>query len=362
MEEVNNKKISIIVPVFNCEKYIERNLKSILNQKYKNIEIIVVNDGSTDNTFNIVKNISAHDSRVIVINKENEGVSAARNTGIQYSTGEYIGFVDADDFIDNDMYFNMIRTIEDNNADICLISYFEIINDFKYERYFPWSDSIKIFENNEIFNSFFPLMISKLKKEKSTIFGAVWRILIKSSIAKGIKFNTELAIGEDFLFLTDCLLDSNKIVTMNKCMYNYVKSIKSATEKYKSDFDFINQKFHSELLIRLNKMDFLKNNENKIRYGLNRFKMYTMSISNLVKKTNVSIYDLNTDLSKLLLNFKKEKYIKKDVFYQLDFKNKAIYILMKLGLKKIILNLFDMKNNYKLKLYKTGEKDENKKD
>lgn len=361
MEEVNNKKISIIVPVFNCEKYIEKNLKSILNQKYKNIEIIVVNDGSTDNTFNIVKNISNHDSRVIVINKENEGVSVARNTGIQYSTGEYIGFVDADDFINNDMYFNMIKTIEDNNADICLISYFEIINDFKYERYFPWSDKIKTFENNEIFNSFFPLMISKLKKEKSTIFGAVWRILIKSSIAKKIKFNTELAIGEDFLFLTDCLLESNKIVTMNKCMYNYVKNVGSATEKYKSDFDFINQKFHSELLIRLNKINFFKNNRNKIRYGLNRFKMYTMSISNLVKKTNISTYELKKDLNNLLLKFKKEKYINNYVFNQLDLKNKIIYILMKLKIKKIILRLFMLKNDYKLRLYKIGEKNENKK-
>ena len=359
MKKNNNEKISIIIPAFNCEKYIERNLKSILNQKYKNIEVIVVNDGSTDNTLNIVENISNQDSRVIIVNKENAGVSSARNTGIQYSTGEYIGFVDADDFIDNDMYFNMINTIKDNSADICLISYYEIINNIKSERYFPWDDNIKVFKNNEIYNYFFPFMISKLKNEKNIIFGAVWRILIKSSIAKETKFNTELTIGEDFLFLTDCLLKSNKIIAMNDCMYNYVKNIKSATEKYKSDFEFTNEKFHNELLIRLNKMNFFENKENKIRYGLNKFKMYTMSFSNLVKKSNASKYELKSDLKKLLLNFKKEKYINKEVFYQLDLKNKLIYLLIKLKLNTVILSLFLIKNNYKLRLYKTGEKNEN---
>ena len=93
-------KISIIIPAYNCEKYIERCVKSILCQTYHNLEIIVINDGSKDNTIKVLKKLGNEDNRIVVINKENTGVSDTRNLGLEKATGDYIGFVDSDDYIE----------------------------------------------------------------------------------------------------------------------------------------------------------------------------------------------------------------------------------------------------------------------
>lgn len=97
-------KISIIVPIYNSENDLDQCIESIVNQTYKNLEIILVNDGSTDNSVNICKNWEANDSRIILIDKQNEGVAKTRNEGLKIATGDYIGFVDHDDFIEPEMY------------------------------------------------------------------------------------------------------------------------------------------------------------------------------------------------------------------------------------------------------------------
>src|SRR5690625_188058 len=112
------KKISIIVPVYNAEKYIERCLKSILNQRYTNLEIIIVDDGSTDNSSKICIDYEKQYKNIIYVKKENEGPGPARNLGIRLASGDYIGFVDSDDFIHKDMYYNMIKELEKHDADI----------------------------------------------------------------------------------------------------------------------------------------------------------------------------------------------------------------------------------------------------
>ena len=95
-------KVSIIIPVYNSEKYISKCLDSVLNQTYKNIEILVINDGSKDNSIDILREYEKKDDRIVVIDKENEGVAKTRNQGIKKATGDYIMFIDNDDFIDED--------------------------------------------------------------------------------------------------------------------------------------------------------------------------------------------------------------------------------------------------------------------
>lgn len=112
------EKVSVIIPIYNAEKRIEKCLDSILNQKYDNIEIICVNDGSTDDTTRILEVYSNNDSRIIVINKENEGVSKARNTGIENATGKYIVFIDADDTIEADMIKRLVEEITEKKIRI----------------------------------------------------------------------------------------------------------------------------------------------------------------------------------------------------------------------------------------------------
>lgn len=103
------KKISIIVPVYNVEKYVEKCIQSLINQSYKNIEIILVDDGSNDRSNKIIDEYAKVDSRILTIHQRNKGVSAARNAGLKVATGEYVGFVDPDDYVDYQMYETMLK-------------------------------------------------------------------------------------------------------------------------------------------------------------------------------------------------------------------------------------------------------------
>ena len=119
---MENALISIIIPVYNAAKYLERSLGSVLKQTYRNLEIITVDDGSKDDSLELLNSFAASDSRVKVIHKENGGSSSARNAGLKISTGEYIGFIDADDYIEYDMYENLARLLdEDPKADVSQI-------------------------------------------------------------------------------------------------------------------------------------------------------------------------------------------------------------------------------------------------
>ncbi len=129
---INNKpKVSIIVPVYNVENYLNRCLDSLINQSFDDIEIICINDGSTDRSLEILKDYEKKDNRVKIINKENSGVSNCRNKGIKVSNGEYIVFVDSDDWIDIDTYEIMMDNIIKYNADIA-VSNINYVYDDRY--------------------------------------------------------------------------------------------------------------------------------------------------------------------------------------------------------------------------------------
>ena len=121
MVKMKDFLVSIIVPVYNCQQFLDRCIKSILNQSYKNIEVIVVNDGSSDNSLSIAESFAQDDSRMKVFTKENGGPSSSRNYGLNKVSGEFITFVDADDYIDEYMIENMIDKVNEYNDTIILI-------------------------------------------------------------------------------------------------------------------------------------------------------------------------------------------------------------------------------------------------
>ena len=121
-------KVSIIIPVYNGEKYLDRCINSLLNQAYKNIEFVFINDGSKDNSLNIMKSYQNKDNRIIIIDKENTGVSDSRNIGIKKSTGDYICFCDAYDMYENNYVETMIKLIKENNVDAVRCNYKMIEN------------------------------------------------------------------------------------------------------------------------------------------------------------------------------------------------------------------------------------------
>ena len=181
-----DEKISVIVPVYNVEQYLERCVDSIINQTYKNLEIILVNDGSTDNSGQLCDELAKKDSRIRVIHKENGGVSEARNFGVKEISGEYVIFIDSDDYINKRMINVLYSQIKLEEADVSVCGVMNV-----YENnHIPQARNINeyLILNNEGFLSEY------LKGER--IPGGIWNKLIKSSIAKSIDFPVGL-IYED---------------------------------------------------------------------------------------------------------------------------------------------------------------------
>lgn len=121
---MKNIKISIVVPIYNTSFFLNKCIESIVNQSYSKLEIILVNDGSTDNSLSICDSYASQDDRIIVISKENGGLSSARNAGLDVATGDFIGFVDSDDFVASDMYEQLLDAILASNADVAECGYY----------------------------------------------------------------------------------------------------------------------------------------------------------------------------------------------------------------------------------------------
>ena len=218
---MNSPKISVIVPAYNIENYIKKCLVSILEQSYRNIEVIVVNDGSKDNTPGKIKEIAASDERVIVINQENAGVSAARQNGINASSGEYIGFVDGDDCIDPDMYEKLIADILKNDADIAHCGYKKIFTGKPTEYYY--NTEKRITQNNT--QGLRDLLTGEFVEP------GLCNKLYKRSLFDKIDFDkiNDIKNNEDLLLNFYLFSNSQKSVYYDFCPYNYVYRADSAS-------------------------------------------------------------------------------------------------------------------------------------
>lgn len=186
-------KITVIIPVYNVENYLERCLKSILYNTYTNLEIICVNDGSTDNSKKILEDYSQRDKRVVVINKKNAGVSSARNAGIKIATGEYIAFVDSDDWIHEKYFEYLIRGID--TADLVICNY---IRSYK-------SGSVETDDAYRV-QSISPIDVLKNKELKSYVWGKLFR----HQLVDEIRF-CESEKLEDSLYNMDVLLNNKNL-------------------------------------------------------------------------------------------------------------------------------------------------------
>ena len=224
-------KVSIIVPIYNCEKTLKICVDSILKQTYKNIEVILVDDGSSDSSYDICKKFESIDQRINVFRQENDGASSARNLGILHSNGKYIMFVDADDYIENNMLQTLIDKAETENADFVMCG-------MTLDTYNSNGDLISSKEcslvprtisgNNNIPSNIIDLV------ENEKINGPCSK-LIKKSIIKDnqIIMPEHITLQEDLYFNLKILEKIEKMVVIEGCYYHYVKrQFESATTKY----------------------------------------------------------------------------------------------------------------------------------
>lgn len=229
--ESDKVKISVIVPVYNVEHYLSRCVKSIISQTYSNLEIILVDDGSTDKSGKLCEGFK--DTRIKVIHKKNEGLGKARNTGIKYATGKYIMFVDSDDYVDRTMVANLYNSLRKNNADTCIGGFKRVFSN-KTEVY-KNKYSNQTFYGKEVLTNVLVKMFGKSSKKDDHIEMSAWKVLFNSEIIKkyNILFPSERKfISEDIIFDTEYFPRAHVVTMSDDIGYNYCDNDNSLTTKY----------------------------------------------------------------------------------------------------------------------------------
>ncbi len=252
-----NGLVSIIVPVYNVEKYLNQCLGTLINQTYKNIEIIIVNDGSTDDSLQICNEYSAKDSRIKLVSKKNAGLGYARNTGLEHVTGEYLIFVDSDDYIELDMVEKLYSKVTDTKSDVCYCSLKRHYNDDNIVNISSIYEE-SIFENEQIIDNILLRMLGNKPQfnDGSYFYMSVWHAIYSIDIIKkyNIQFKSEREyLSEDIFFHIDYLTKARKIVCIPDCLYVYrVNPNSLSLKKDKNRFIRILD-FHSKLKEELSK-------------------------------------------------------------------------------------------------------------
>jgi glycosyltransferase involved in cell wall biosynthesis len=330
--------VSVIIPVYNAELHLKKCIDSLIAQTHQNCEFIFVNDGSSDNSQISIEDFQKTDSRIVLINQQNQGVSAARNNGIAIAKGDYIGFVDADDTVIPSLFQTLLEIAQKNNVDVVISKYILHQNGNK-------TISPTLFPENQILNSEFiqhqiiPYMI---KKEN---LNAIWTKLFTSEIIKknAITFPIGIALGEDGLFNMNVFQKAKNIYFTDFAGYNYYEIEGSATRNFESKnyFERILQEYNydysafSSSFLQTNAITKLKA-EKCITKSIALLHEYTNPKNKLGFKkayNKISTMLTNKDFQQVLLSnydeikSSKGKYEK---FILFAMKNKWIYLLFSL--------------------------------
>lgn len=324
-----NEKISVIIPVYNVEKYIRRCLDSVVNQTYSNLDIILVNDGTPDNSGEILEEYAKKDDRIRVFHNDNMGLSGARNFGIEKIKGEYIAFIDSDDFIELTYFEKLYKTLKENDADISVCGfklYFENkTKNTKNKNILPYKT--RILEKEEAIKNIFSY------SSKAIAFTVAWASLAKKELFDGIRYPLN-QILEDVSTTYKLYLKASKIAYYNEPLYYYVQrngsilnspfTLKkiSMINMYDEKLRILSEKnlpeIHNLTLYRYYLMlNFVKLQvkKNKIDYDIN-------IINDKIKKLDTMELDCQVT-PKLTLNKILEKYLGKYIIY-LYFKFRKI--------------------------------------
>ena len=241
------EKISVIVPVYNVEQYLERCVDSIINQTYTNLEIILVNDGSTDNSGKLCDELAKKDERIRVIHKENGGLSDARNRGIDEAESDLVGFIDSDDYIDSDMYEVLLKNLNNTDADLSMCALYDVYNNTPEAQV----------TNKETWELSSEQAIKMVMEAKILSVTAVNK-LYRKSLFSDLKFEVG-KIAEDAFIMIKLLDKCEKIVATNEKKYYYVHRENSiTTQKFSTKFLNVIEAYEQNSNIILEKYPKLK--------------------------------------------------------------------------------------------------------
>lgn len=343
--ERNKALISVIVPVYNVEPYLEKCLQSIISQSINNLEIILIDDGSIDNSGKICDQYQKLDNRIIVIHQNNKGLSAARNRGLEIATGKYIGFVDSDDWIEKNMYEEMYNFLENNNLDIVTCNFYH-----HYENEKVKSDKT-INNNNKIWDDKKEMLIEVLNDNVMRNF--VWSKLYKKEFWKNIRF-PEGKVYEDIFISIPLIEKAKKIGYLSQPLYYYrhrknsitksnsLTKIKDSIELSYKRYQYIDEKYQTlkeyNIASMLNRIscEFVENSNflkpdiffsefsTIINMIMNKYKGIKQPVDELIQNNIICLQN------KSILETEYKKYLEKlkEKPFREDFKNDRIDIII----------------------------------
>lgn len=285
-----NPLISIIIPVYNVEEYLDKCVESIVNQTYENLEIILVDDGSPDNCPAMCDEWAMKDSRIKVIHKTNGGLSDARNCGIDVSTGDYIYFIDSDDYISVDAIEKLYNVLSDNNCDIAFGRYVEVIDGI--EKKAEYSDKTYIYSQDEFWEKRYSLSLQK-EYLISISMMVSWNKLIKKEVFDNVRFSKG-RLHEDEFIIHKLIANCSRIAFLDSKLYYYLQRDNSIMGKRNLN----------------NKIDALEALAQREEYFLHNKKSFL----------NLSILSF---LNYIMLNYFNYKYVYKNK--ELTRKSKGLY-------------------------------------
>lgn len=293
-------KVSIIVPIYNVDEYLERSIESLINQTLKEIEIILVNDGSTDKSLEICKYYEQKDKRIKVLDKKNEGVSVARNKGIELATSEYIAFIDPDDYVEPTMYENMYKNIIESNSDICMCNYIEIDKNKSIKKELELREGIYYRKNIE---ELLISMVGNKDLEKETVMGCIWRSIYKKSLIHKYKIEFPKGIHhmQDIVFMVNYLSKCTTLYINDNAYYHYYRRDNSSMTRYKKNMWENNKKVCNML------EDILENNN---LLELSKIELTNRWVNTLISVVINETHKDNDD--KILCKYKKIKLFIED--------------------------------------------------
>lgn len=315
-------KVSIIVPVYNVEKYLDRCIQSILNQSLKDIEVILVDDGSPDNCPQICDVYAKEDMRVKVIHKKNAGLGFARNSGMEFAAGEYIAFVDSDDYIDKIMYETLYQKAKLSDVDVVFCGFKTEVESGIFRESNEVSTD-QLWEGEDVQKFMYNMIASGKGVRKERLYQmSVWHAIYKRDIIikNEIIFPSEReVVSEDIPFQVDFLKNANKVFYLNRNFYYYCLNESSLTATFSKEKFYGYNKLRECLLLKKNENDYIQR-VNKLYIGYCRsfcFNIYSTKINN------------RSDLYKLILNdpvFNNVKRVFKPSF--LPIHTRIMYFLM----------------------------------
>lgn len=336
--------VTIVLPIYNVEKYLDRCIKSVINQTYKNIEIILVDDESPDKCPEICDEWKRKDARIRVVHKKNEGLGLARNTGIEYAKGKYICFFDSDDYIDLTTIEKAVELANKTSADVVTFGYANVDNEgMVKESYIP--ETVKnTFRNKEVEKEFLPDMLGATKESKNKkLHMSAWASMYSMKLIKesAWRFVSEREIIAEDVYSLLVFYKSVKCVSvLHEALYFYCENGTSLTHTYRKDRYEKIKKFYIESKRKAEQLNYSKDIVKRIRLP---YFAFTIAALKMIVNADCNYKEKKKYLNEIIYDETFRELLKEINLNEETLSRKTLWTVMRLKLTDVCYILIRMK-------------------